>query len=120
MLDSVFSSRAKWKVLERLITLNHPISLRDIERFTAMPIRSIQLAVKALEKEKVIKCFKNANETRYSMNLKYQYYHLIKQIFDVIRLAEHQQESTELDCRAQTTLEFSDDILNMMRSTRQK
>jgi predicted transcriptional regulator len=85
MLPQVFSSSAKFSVLQLLCCLSIPISLRKIARFCNLPVRSVQLALASLQDQCVIDSTKEGNQKKFALRPDSEFYEAIRAVFDSLQ-----------------------------------
>ena len=67
-IDAMLSSRAKFKCIQTLAVCGVPIHLRRIINLTRLQPRSVQIAMQALNKMRVVKSKKQGNKLYYELN----------------------------------------------------
>ena len=81
MLALVFSSSAKFLVLQLLSNCSSPLSLRKISTFSKLPVRSVQLALQSLTEQKIITFEKVGNQKRFSLRRDSEIYEAVIAMF---------------------------------------
>lgn len=82
-LTSIFSSKAKLKVLRTLCCQSAPLPLRHIAYLSDTPVFSIQRAVKQLVAQKILIKKRKKPYTYYSLNSNNMFYPFLTQVFDL-------------------------------------
>lgn len=98
----LFSSKAKYRILQILSTRSSPIHLRGISEAAGIAIRSAQLAVEDLVSKKVINKKREGNRTLLTLNPRSGYAKLLRTHFrnvsnaSIERQAKKWRDSKEL------------------------
>lgn len=81
MVANVFSSSAKFLILQLLCSSKSPISLRQISRICDLPVRSAQLALDSLEVQSVITSMKEGNQRKFILCPESEFSESVKAVF---------------------------------------
>lgn len=111
--SAIFSSRARFKILESLCPLKKGLKLREIESSTGLGIRSIQIATKALVQEGIL--LKN-KESFFYLNDRSRTSFVLRGLFEYLRNEECQESAKKLSNRARKTINLCDDVGQLIRS----
>jgi hypothetical protein len=107
MLTLLFSSAAKFEILGLLCQRSSPLPLRHISYLTGLPIRSTELAVASLCKQKVVRRQKAGRQVLLSFNDQHESALLLCEIFAVV--SKHlMPPQPNLDRKARQVLAFID------------
>ena len=105
-LSEAFSSRARFRLLQTLTKMNSPLPIRHLERFTGLAIRSVQVALRGLEEEKLV----DRNNGFYRLNLAHPLCPILKKIFALITEDQIETRANELSQKAREALRFADEM----------
>ena len=105
-LPELFSSAAKTRVLEILAPQTLPLSARQIETLSELPIRSVVLALEALEKAKVVKKKRKQARVIFSLNETHPTYELVRSIFMLVEAKFLENRSPDYAKAARSILPF--------------
>jgi hypothetical protein len=112
MLTHLFSSAAKFEILGLLCQRSSPLPLRHISYLTGLPIRSTELAVASLRKQKVLRRKKVGKQVLVSFNDLHESALLLSEIFAVVN--KHlMPPQPNLDKKARQVLDFIDSANNL-------
>ena len=109
MLDiaTLFSSKARTKVLQTLHLSHSPVALRHIALLADIPVYSVQQALKQLLQEQVIKKKKQSPYVLYFTNPDHASYDLLRDIFVLERKKRRQTTLKQRQQKARQALEFA-------------
>ena len=111
----VISSEARLKVLHTLAFSKRGLPLRQIEKYTGLAVRSVQVALYGLTAEEVVRKRALGRRTFYSLNSKHPTFHLLQRIMTLVRKNFIIQRSERYHLRAQANLKFSNDVTELLQ-----
>lgn len=106
-LASLFSSRAKTKVLRTLSCQSAPLPLRQIASLSDSPLFSVQRVLQQLTDEKIILRKKKGNLVLFALDQIHPAFSLLKQIFDLEMQDRIASSSNDYRQKAKGILDFS-------------
>ena len=109
-LSILFSSQARYRVLQTLFLFEKPLPIRHIESLTGTAIRSVQVALQGLVRERAVLRTRRGSHIVYEMNSKHIAYPILSEVFAVIRRDRYRRRTASLGARAQRSLEFSNEL----------
>ena len=112
-LSSYFSSRAKYKILELLANEGIEFRLRQVSGFLDLPVRSVELGLRHLERDKLVKKKITRGYTYFLLNEKHPASGWIRKLFQFIRLKKLEERSGEYVRTAHAYLNFLNSINRM-------
>lgn len=105
-ITSILSSKAKFEVLNLLFKDPSPLRIRTLERRTGLAVRSVQVALAYLVKEKVVIRKIQDNNPVYFLNKSHDSYILIKNILKAVELDRVFKRSCSYHSKAKKTFQF--------------
>jgi hypothetical protein len=120
MLDfsTIFSSRAKYLVLRVLALHTQSVPLRHVAYLAELPVYSVQVALKQLQKEKLIKRNEKKHFVMFSFNQMHASSVFIKKVFELEREMFFNGPTKQDHERAQSALKFADDMIELFRKVK--
>lgn len=112
----LFSSAAKFETLGLLSQRSSPLPLRHIAYLTGLPIRSVEMAVAALCKQKALRRQKVGRRFLISINEEHDKTALVREIFGLVNKRISPQPN--LDTKAQQVLAFVDSTNDLFRKVK--
>lgn len=109
-----FSSKAKIRALETLSSQVAPIPLRRLEALSETPIRSVVLALRSLEKEKVVFKKKQKHHTLYALNPTHRDYIPLTSIMRLATEAALQSRAKNYQKKAKLILAFQNSAKSLI------
>ncbi len=117
-LSELLSSTAKFEVLETLHYQPHPIPLRHIALCCRLPIRSVQVALDHLQRDKLVTRAKGKRWTMFTINRHSKYYPLLQTIFEAAMRFHLKERSNDFNRAAQASLKFNNDVTRLLSQAR--
>jgi hypothetical protein len=117
-ISQLFSSKARFQVLQVLSLVEWPVSLRTLERLTGLPIRSVKLATLDLVKKKILFQKKQKNSILFSLNRDHFFMDVLKEIFALISRDSIRRRSVSYQSRAADILRFSDEVRLLVKRSK--
>lgn len=114
----ILSSEAKLRVLKTLSDCNIGLSLRQVENLSGLAIGSVQAAIPALVREKILKKEKRKGKTLYKLNLAHPFADCLRKIFDAIEYDDIKQRSLSYQKKAQASLQFCTEQFDLIAKGR--
>jgi DNA-binding transcriptional ArsR family regulator len=112
-LSLLFSSSAKFETLRLLSQRSSPLPLRHIAELTDLPIRSVEIAVSALCKQKVLRRQRVGRRVMVSFNEQHGSASLVQNIFELVNRSSPLSQSNR-DAKAKTILHFIDSTRSLL------
>lgn len=106
--DSLFSSRARFRVLRTLYYQNKPLPLRQVASISQMPVYSIQRALKQMVEEGLLIRKKKKHYRLFLLNKAHDHYPFLAQLFDLERRHSLSLFSNRFHQKARNLLDFVD------------
>ncbi|MBN8555134.1 MAG: hypothetical protein J0L93_06805 [Deltaproteobacteria bacterium] len=112
-ISDVISSKARFKVLKCLEQQFEPISLREVISLTELPIRSVELALKSLVKERILKDYRKKRSHLFQLREDHLLTPSIKSIFQALRNTELEQRAKTYTKEANKALAFAQSAIDL-------
>ncbi len=117
-LSPYFSSQAKYKVLEVLSRQVGPIPLRHVAHLTRLPVHSIELALKALVKDRIVRQRRNARYSLFEMNQARSESKTVQALFQFLSDRALEERASSYGKKAVAALRFVIESTDLLRKAR--
>ncbi len=113
MIDfsTIFSSRAKYLVLRVLALHTQPVPLRHVAYLAELPVFSVQVALKQLLKDKLIKRNEKKRFVVFTLNQLHECFVFIRKVFALERETIFEKPTKYDHKHAQSALVFADEMI---------
>lgn len=111
--STIFSSRAKYLVLRVLALHTQPVPLRHVAYLAELPVFSVQVALKQLMKDRLIKRNEKKSFVVFKLNQMHVCSEFIKKVFMLEREMLFEKPTIHDHERAQSTLVFADEMIEL-------
>jgi hypothetical protein len=120
MLDvaSIFSSKARFKVIRTLYHQTTPLCLRHIAYLSEIPLFSVQRVLKQLVDEKMLIRKRKGGQVVFSANRKNPFDAFLTQLFDLEMKTQIASASGGFQERAKSVLHFSHAALGIIKGAK--
>lgn len=109
-LANILSSNAKTAILEVLCLKSFPARLREIVYLTELAPRSVQLALRSLEKDGML----IKEDREFSLNRQHIFYPALRKLFIEARRTKEILRAEEYSSKAQEALDFASQGLALL------
>lgn len=105
-LSQLFSSKARVEVLEVLYYAQVGLGLRKIADLCNMHVRSVEIALRQMQNEKLVKKKRVGNRIHYWLDVQLDNYRLLKEIFQTAEILKIQIRNETFRNEGSEILEF--------------
>lgn len=119
-VSDIFSSRARYLTLQTLALRAMPCHLRLLSALTGLHIRSIELTLQELRRQRLVVFKKRMNRLDIELNPKHAQVDFLRKLFRFIQLEKIQSESALLNDRAKSTVRFIESAANLIEQAKRK
>ena len=119
-LTELFSSSAKTEVLQILYDLEKPTALRQIAELSTTALCSVDLALKNLLEQGVVRVKRKTNRTLYSLDPSSELYPLLVSVCRAAEEASLSARALEYELRAAETLQFVSSSVEFLQNVRSR
>ncbi len=119
--EQLLYPESRMRVLRALVRTNSRLSLREIARHTQVPVYAVQLAVRELEKQGIIKSRKGGNKLFFMIEPTHELVRWFREFLNSIETCEIREASLQYREKAQVILSAIDadrEWIEQARNTR--
>lgn len=109
-LAAILSSSAKTAVLDALYFQSFPTSLRELGHLTELGSRSVQLALRSLERDGML----IKRDREFSLNRQHIFYPALKKLFTEARKTKNTLRAESYSQKAKEALAFASESLELI------
>lgn len=117
-VENIFSSKAKLNVLGAILKTNQPLFLRELSVLARTQIRSVQLVVQQLMREKLIVSKRKKNRLYFELNSSHPDAEFCRKIFSDIEKYKIQKKAKSYSLLAPRILEFNQDMFELVKGVK--
>lgn len=117
-LSDIFSSKARFRILQCLVAQSTPLPLRQIAGLTNLPVRSVELALRGLTKERLLRSQRNKRNHLFEFRHDHILSKDVQALFSALTQQNIKKRSYDLKSEARKALSFADSALKLFHKAK--